>query len=258
MTMETILTILIPVTFLVAFGLERLFPARPLPKVRWWVLKGFVCFVVTGAINAIVPAIVAGGVASYAPLHLDKLHVIPAALLVIFASEVFSYFVHRGMHNNALVWRWTHQMHHSAERLDVAGAVYFHPFDIALQAGIPTIPVALLGVSADAAALGGFVIFALAMVQHANMRTPRWLGWVVQRPEQHSVHHARDVHAYNYGNLTFMDLLFGTFRNPEGFVAEQGFYEGASARVGAMLLGRDVGAPPQPSSVPARGVAWSR
>ena len=62
----------------------------------------------------------------------------------------------------------------------------------------------------------------------------------MQRPEGHSVHHTRGVHAYNYGNLSLWDLLFGTFRNPAEFAAEAGFYEGASARVGAMLLGRDI------------------
>jgi hypothetical protein len=81
------------------------------------------------------------------------------------------------------------------------------------------------------------------MFQHLNVKTPRWLGYIVLRPEQHSVHHERGVHAYNYGNLAFMDILFGTFRNPEGFSREQGFWDGASAKVGAMLVGRDVGEP---------------
>jgi hypothetical protein len=58
------------------------------------------------------------------------------------------------------------------------------------------------------------------------------------------VHHARGVHAYNYGNLAICDLLFGTLRNPEAFADEQGFWDGASAKVGAMLIGRDVGQSP--------------
>ena len=35
----------------------------------------------------------------------------------------------------------------------------------------------------------------------ANVRTPQWLGYLVQRPESHSVHHQRGVHAYNYSDL---------------------------------------------------------
>jgi sterol desaturase/sphingolipid hydroxylase (fatty acid hydroxylase superfamily) len=240
--MEMIVLILIPLTFVIAFALERLFPARPLPAVKWWAVKGFLFFFITGTLNAFVPAIVAELVTGAAtPFDLTALGLIPGAALVMLASDAVSYWVHRFLHRVDFVWRWTHQMHHSAERLDIPGAVYFHPFDIALQAGVPTLLVALLGVTPDAAALAGYCLFALAMFQHLNVKTPRWLGYIVLRPEQHSVHHARGVHAYNYGNFAFMDLLFGTFRNPEKFSVEQGFWDGASAKVGAMLVGRDVG-----------------
>ena len=46
------------------------------------------------------------------------------------------------------------------------------------------------------------------------IRTPRWFGFIIQRPEAHAVHHARGVHAYNYGNVMLWDILLGTFRNP--------------------------------------------
>ena len=239
--METIFTILIPITFVFFFVLERVFPARPLPAVRGWALKGFVFFVLFGAIGTFVPALVAEAVTSRAtPFELGFLGTLPGALFVIFAAEVVAYPVHRALHRFPFVWRWTHQMHHSSERHDVAGSVYFHPFDIALQSGIPTLLVALLGVTPDAAALAGFVGFVLPIFQHLNVKTPRWLGFVVLRPEQHSVHHARGVHAYNYGNFAFMDAIFGTFRNPRTFAHEQGFWNGASSKMGAMLLGRDV------------------
>lgn len=244
--METILSILIPVTYLALFALERIFPARPLPKVSWWVLKGFIGFVLFGVINTFVPAFVAEQMTRRVmPVNLQFLG-LAGVPLVLIASDMVSYWVHRGLHRFHFVWRWTHQMHHSAERLDVPGAAYFHPFDIVVQIGVPTAFVVLLGVTADAAALAGFVGFFLAIFQHLNVKTPRWLGWVVLRPEQHSIHHQRGVHAYNYGNFAFMDLIFGTFRNPEGFSAEQGFWDGASAKVGSMLIGRDVGEPSGP------------
>ncbi len=73
--------------------------------------------------------------------------------------------------------------------------------------------------------------------------SPRWLGYFIQRPESHSRHHARGVHANNYSDLPIFDLLFGTFDNPREFAAETGFYDGASARVVEMLCGRDVAEP---------------
>jgi sterol desaturase/sphingolipid hydroxylase (fatty acid hydroxylase superfamily) len=241
--MEEIVTLLIPVTFLAALGLERLFPARPLPKVRFWVLKGFVFFVMTGLMNALLPALVAPHVEGLRVISVEKLGLPAAVVVTLLVSELLAYVVHRTMHRVPFIWRWTHQMHHSAERMDVAGAAYFHPFDISINVLALTAALALLHVGADAAALAGYLGFCFAIFQHLNVRTPRWVGFFVQRPEGHSVHHERGLHAYNYGNIALFDQLFGTYRNPQTFSAVQGFWDGASKRVGAMLIGRDVGEP---------------
>src|SRR6185436_19364061 len=80
----------------------------------------------------------------------------------------------------------------------------------------------------------------LGVFQHINVRTPQWLGYFVQRPESHSLHHGRGIHQYNYSDLPLFDILFGTFRNPKEFVIENGFYDGASAKIGQLLLFKDV------------------
>jgi sterol desaturase/sphingolipid hydroxylase (fatty acid hydroxylase superfamily) len=55
------------------------------------------------------------------------------------------------------------------------------------------------------------------------------------------VHHAREVHAYNYGDLPVWDLLFGTFENPAAYgTGDVGFDAPADRRYGAMLAFRDV------------------
>ena len=127
----------------------------------------------------------------------------------------------------------------------MAGAAYFHPLDVIVQQVVPSILVAVvLGVSPMAAAVGGFLGFVFGVTPHLNVRTPAWLGYVFQRPEMHAVHHERGVHAYNYGQFAFSDMLFGTWRNPAAFPdVEFGFWDGASSRVGAMLVGRDVTRP---------------
>ena len=56
--METILGILIPLTFVAMLVLERVFPGRELPKVRGWLLKGIVFFVLLGAMASVIPALV--------------------------------------------------------------------------------------------------------------------------------------------------------------------------------------------------------
>ena len=124
----------------------------------------------------------------------------------------------------------------------MAGAAYFHPLDVLAQQVFPGILLGVvLGVTPMAAAVGGFLGYLLGLFPHMNMRTPGWLGFVLQRPEMHAVHHQRGVHAYNYGVLAFSDLIFGTWRNPQSFPeGDFGFWDGASAKVGAMLGGRDV------------------
>ena len=66
-----------------------------------------------------------------------------------------------------------------------------------------------------AGAIGAVFVTFSAMFQHMNKRTPHWVGYFIQRPESHSLHHGRGVHAYNYADLPLVDMLFGTFANPE-------------------------------------------
>jgi sterol desaturase/sphingolipid hydroxylase (fatty acid hydroxylase superfamily) len=148
------------------------------------------------------------------------------------------------MHGSNMLWRAFHQLHHSAERLDTYGAFWFSPLDMFGWTALSSICLTLVvGVTPEAAVLVLYVTTFLSVFQHANVRTPRWLGFVVQRPESHSYHHERGVHARNYSDLPIFDLAFGTFYNPQGFAAATGFYDGASDRVGAMLAMRDVAEP---------------
>jgi sterol desaturase/sphingolipid hydroxylase (fatty acid hydroxylase superfamily) len=83
-----------------------------------------------------------------------------------------------------------------------------------------------------------------SLFQHANLRTPRWLGYLIQRPESHGIHHQRGIHAFNYGDLPIWDMVFGTFRNPPTWHGVGGYADGDSARLAPMLLGRDISTPP--------------
>jgi sterol desaturase/sphingolipid hydroxylase (fatty acid hydroxylase superfamily) len=101
----------------------------------------------------------------------------------------------------------------------------------------------ILGLDPGAAAVVNLFLTFNAVFQHANIRTPQWLGYIIERPESHSAHHERGVHRYNYSDLPLWDIVFGTFKNPKTFEGEAGFYDGASTRVVDMMLGRDVSRP---------------
>jgi sterol desaturase/sphingolipid hydroxylase (fatty acid hydroxylase superfamily) len=242
--METILGILIPLTFVALLILERVFPGREQPEVRGWLLKGIIFFVLVGIMASVIPAFAALLIGTHTLLNLRPLGTVVGGIVGFALADIASYGIHRLLHNVPQLWRWTHQMHHSAERVDIAGASYAHPVDNFIQGTVNIVAVLLLGLSPGAAALAGYISFFVGVFQHLNMRTPQWLGFIIQRPEAHSVHHTRGVHAYNYGNFMLWDLLFGTFRNPATFTAgPSGFWDGASSQVGAMLIGRDVGEP---------------
>jgi hypothetical protein len=113
----------------------------------------------------------------------------------------------------------------------------------------------LLGLAPEAGAVAAAFLALNAAFQHANIRTPRWLGYLIQRPESHGIHHERGVHRYNDSDLPLWDMLFGTFRNPERWEAEAGFYTGVSSRIGAMLIGHDVATPPVSETAPATDAA---
>ena len=124
--------------------------------------------------------------------------------------------------------------------------LYLHPLDAAIFASLPSLLLfPVLGLTPEAGAWAAAFITFCAVFQHAHVRTPRWLGYLIQRPESHAIHHARGVHAHNYADLPLWDIVFGTFRNApaEAPRPAQGFYDGASARVWEMLTFRDVSNP---------------
>ena len=164
------------------------------------------------------------------------------AAVGIFVYELAHYWYHRAAHRFDWLWRLGHQMHHSAESVDAFGAYYLHPLDAALfttWAVLVFFP--LLGLSPEAGAIASAFLAFNAAFQHANIRTPRWLGYLIQRPESHGVHHGRGIHRYNYSDLPLWDMVFGTFRNPDrrDTPVAAGFYHGGSGRLGAMLAFRE-------------------
>lgn len=222
---------------------EGLFPARRLPRVPYWQLRGLTAFVCYFLLSSYLPLWWDATLAEYRLFNLAWGPVWAQAALGLLVYEFFLYGWHRAMHGNAVLWRVFHQMHHSAERLDTYGAFWFSPADMAAFTLLASLALTLvLGVSAEAATWVLYTTFFLAVFQHANIRTPRWLGYVVQRPESHSRHHGKGVHRDNYSDLPLFDILFGTFNNPPAH-RDNGFYHGASGRVLDMLLLRDVSRP---------------
>ena len=98
----------------------------------------------------------------------------------------------------------------------------------------------LVGISPQAISWYWYATMFLAIFQHTNIKTPRWLGYIVQRPESHSIQHQKCIHAYNYSDLPIFDIIFGTFKNPKNFSKEIGFYDGSSHKLKEILLCKNI------------------
>ncbi len=246
----------ISLTILAMYGLlmawEAGLPGRPLPVVAGWRWRGLVAFTGYFYLSSYLPLLWDQYLAPYQLLDLSGLGVAGGAAVGLVVYELGVYAWHRALHGSTTLWRGFHQMHHSAERLDTFGAFYFSPLDMVGWTALSSLCLTLgVGVVPQAATIILLATTWMAFFQHANIRTPQWLGYALQRPESHTVHHARGIHDKNYSDLPLIDILFGTFENPRGYELDTGFYDGASARVWDMLCLRDI-TEPAPTVPPMR------
>jgi sterol desaturase/sphingolipid hydroxylase (fatty acid hydroxylase superfamily) len=231
--------------------IEHRRPRRKQPALPAWRLIGFVSFLLYASISFYLPLALPASWFEASLLPGASLGVIGGAVVGLLATSLAGYAWHRAAHASPLLWRCFHQLHHAPRRLDVASASIFHPSEMVLYTLLPlTVTTLVLGLQPLAAAIVGLLATFNAVFQHADLRTPRWLSWLIQRPEAHSIHHS--AHAWNYSDLPVWDRLFGTYRDRDDFVPTVGFEPAASARWVTMLLGMDAHTPsPAPTPAPA-------
>jgi len=235
---------LIPIALYV---LERSFPARRQPDVKRWRLRALL-FMAAG-----IPVIELGRLTwipwfqQHAVMH--ELRTLPPVLAGLLAFVVFQFFLywwHRAKHESDLLWRVLHQIHHSPRRIEVLTAYYGHPLDAVGNVMLSgCVCWFLLGLDWTGVAAFALIEAFYDFFTHSNLRTPYWIGYFVQRPEMHRVHHEYGVHKNNYA-LPIWDMLFGTHVNPRPHqdIAQCGFDAEREMRVVDMLLLRDVHATP--------------
>ncbi len=224
--------------------LDLVYGARRYRTTRLWRLNGLLVSAVTVYLSFQIPLFWDSMWGTATLFDTTGLGPWVSAAIGVLVYETGHYLYHRAAHRFNWLWRAGHQMHHAPESLDAFGAYFLHPLDAFIFTSIGTlVSVNLLGMGLEGALLLNFWLVFNAMFQHANLHTPRWLGYLIQRPESHALHHARGVHRYNYSDLPVTDMLFGTFRNPESQDGPVGFYQGASSRWFDMLVGQDVSRP---------------
>ncbi|GGA81875.1 hypothetical protein GCM10011521_20280 [Arenimonas soli] len=230
--------------FVLMFVLERLFPARRVSFDRPWFLRAIVVNLVQLGIMVAIALAASRLLAGRSWFEVGGHWPAPlAGLAAAMLGSLVQYGWHRAVHASDLLWRIFHQMHHSPTHIDVLATNYSHPLDYVVNTTIHTVAaVAVLGLDPDGIAWSVFIYGVNNYYAHCNLRSPYWLGYLLQRPEMHRIHHKRGHHAQNYG-FPVWDMLFGTWVNPvDADDYDCGFGEGREARVWAMLAGRDVNA----------------
>jgi sterol desaturase/sphingolipid hydroxylase (fatty acid hydroxylase superfamily) len=222
-------------------ALERHWPARRFPAVRGWSLMGSIFLAASlpiGGLTAFVLPL--GWLGRHSLMTLEALPFALELLIGFLVSTFCYYWLHRAQHRFDWFWRSGHQLHHAIPRVDLAGTAFLHPTDLFLQIAVNIFACAfVLGLSPQATAAVSVFATVCGFFQHLNLRTPRWLALLVQRPEAHCVHHQIGLHAYNYADFPLWDRLFGTFRNPAEWSGEAG-YGTEALHIADLLLMRDV------------------
>ena len=222
--------------------IERVWPGNQLPYVKgWWARIALVNIAQLGVVML-------AGVTWDRWFHETSLFHLPesigtvwAAVIAYFVSTLVYYGWHRVRHESVFFWRLCHQLHHSPQRIELLASFYKHPVEITINCLISaTLVYGLVGCSIESAALYTGLTAVAEYFYHWNIRTPRWIGWFIQRPESHRVHHQYQHHSQNYADLPLWDWLFGTLNNAKASPARCGFDPEKEARVPDMLRFTDV------------------
>jgi sterol desaturase/sphingolipid hydroxylase (fatty acid hydroxylase superfamily) len=147
----------------------------------------------------------------------DHLPMAVQFLLALFIAELGGYWVHRLMHQRALLFR-LHAAHHSAPRIYFLTGARNHAGEAILLASASLLPLTALGAGEVVLGLLGSFAGVHYMLQHANADIRLGpLKWVLNGPELHRWHHSKTLEEANanYGGIVLVwDWLFGTIFRP--------------------------------------------
>jgi sterol desaturase/sphingolipid hydroxylase (fatty acid hydroxylase superfamily) len=232
---------IIVVVTILFFIFERVLPGRELPEAPDWYARAVFLNICQVGIVLLMGITWDRWTQRWSLLHLStSMPPFIQGFLGWFIGTFVFYWWHRARHDVDFLWRVFHQVHHSPSRIELMTSFYKHPVEIALDSAISSALIfVVLGASPEAGAW--FNAFAVLgeYFYHSNLRTPHWFGYFLQRPEHHSIHHQLDLHSFNYGDITWWDRLFGTFKETDEFAAQCGFPDGHEKRLGSMLVFRD-------------------
>lgn len=221
---------------------ERLRPGWKLPAVRTWPLRVIAVNCFQFGVVVLAGMTWDRWLTRWSLLDLgEQVSPVIGGLIAYVTGTFVFYWWHRWRHRVDAFWRFFHQVHHSPRRIEAITSFYKHPIEMVANSLIgSSLVYTILGLDLAGGAVFTFCCAAGEFFYHANIRTPRWVGYFFQRPEMHRVHHEHGRHENNYSDLPVWDMLFGTFENPAAFETSCGFDPEREEQLLPMLAFRDV------------------
>ena len=234
-------TILIIVATSIFMTLERLFPGRELPNSKGWYLRAILITLCQVGITLMTNKIWIKVFHGFSFFNLSKLESpFFQGFISWFIGTFFFYWWHRLRHRNGF-WHIFHQVHHSPKRIEAITSFYKHPIEILSDSALSAIIMyVLLGVTLQGAFWFNFFAATGEYFYHSNLKSPKWLKYIIQTPELHSIHHQLDVHKYNFADIPLWDRIFGTYKDTNEFAEQCGFPNNNERKLWKMLLFKDV------------------
>ena len=231
--------------FVFCFILERLIPGWQMPRVKTWPIRVVVVNIVQLGVVMLAGISWERWLSSQSIFHVSR-HVEPilGGFIAYFIATFVFYWWHRWRHKIDVLWLGFHQIHHSPQRIEVITSFYKHPLEMTVNSIIGSLLVyTTLGLSLQAGAVYTACTALGEFFYHTSVVTPRWVGYIFQRPEMHRIHHEHGRHRNNYGDFVWWDMLFGTYENPKVFASTCGFDDFREQQLFSMLAFNDVHRP---------------
>lgn len=223
------LTLFIGFTFEIDFGLcnmvflvgtiaylalcERLIPYKKQwhPTAKEWGRDAiYLILTMMGGASAVAVVFAIAAAVSPAESTLGLWLEVPIAILL---TSLGSYIFHRAGHDIPFLWRF-HGIHHAADKINVSNNALNHIADVFGRRLLAQLPLILLGISTPALFIVSIFNTAQGYFSHANVDVKiGWLNYIVGSPEQHRLHHSKDLAEAGHFSvdITLWDFLFKSY-----------------------------------------------
>lgn len=152
-------------------------------------------------------------------------------LLLFLVRDFVQWNTHRLLHRVPFLWE-VHKVHHSVRQMGYAAHLRYHFMETIVYRSIEYLPLAMIGFGIQDFLLVHLFTIVIGHLNHANLYLPLGpLRYLLNNPQMHIWHHAKDLPAGRYGinygiSLSLWDYLFGTASIPhDGRDIKLGFEE---------------------------------